>query len=219
FVSKAIGRPLAKVAARCMVGKTLEEQGTLEEIKPQHFSVKESVFPFLKFKGADPILGPEMKSTGEVMGVGTTFAEAFLKSQKGASVQLPEERNKAFVSVRDADKPAAVEVAKQLIDKGFSVIATRGTARVLEENGIECETIFKVLEGRPDIVDVMKNGEVSLIINTTEGKQAIADSFSIRREALNRKIPYTTTIAGARATIMALDHLDNESVYCLQELH
>mgnify|MGYP001554263602 CR=1 FL=1 len=219
FVSKAIGRPLAKVAARCMVGKTLEEQGTLEEIKPQHFSVKESVFPFLKFKGADPILGPEMKSTGEVMGVGTTFAEAFLKSQKGASVQLPEERNKAFLSVRDADKPAAVEVAKQLIEKGFSVIATRGTARALEENGIECETIFKVLEGRPDIVDVMKNGEVSLIINTTEGKQAIADSFSIRREALNRKIPYTTTIAGARATIMALDHLDNESVYCLQELH
>lgn len=219
FVSKAIGRPLAKVAARCMAGTSLKDQDMLVELKPTHFSVKESVFPFSKFKGADPILGPEMKSTGEVMGVGATFAEAYLKAQKGASVHLPVERNSAFISVRDADKASAVEVAKQLISKGFNVIATRGTARVLEENGIECEIIKKVLEGRPHIVDAMKNGEVSLIVNTTEGKQAIADSFSIRREALNRKVPYTTTISGARATILALDHIDNETVYCLQELH
>ncbi len=219
FVSKAIGRPLAKVAARCMAGTSLKDQDMLVELKPTHFSVKESVFPFSKFKGADPILGPEMKSTGEVMGVGTTFAEAYLKAQKGASVHLPVERNSAFISVRDADKASAVEVAKQLILKGFNVIATRGTARVLKENGIECEIIKKVLEGRPHIVDAMKNGEVSLIVNTTEGKQAIADSFSIRREALNRKVPYTTTISGARATILALDHIDNETVYCLQELH
>lgn len=219
FVSKAIGRPLAKVAARCMAGKSLKEQGVTEEIIPTHYSVKESVFPFSKFKGADPILGPEMKSTGEVMGIGKTFAEAFFKSQKGASVELPSKAGKAFISVRDLDKNSVVPIAKDLINKGFELIATRGTARTLNEAGIECEIINKVLEGRPNVVDAMKNNEVDLIINTTEGRQAIADSFPIRREALNRKITYTTTIAGARATLLAMDSIETDTVNCLQELH
>ncbi len=202
-----------------MVGNKLRDQGALDEIIPSHFSVKESVFPFSKFKGADPILGPEMKSTGEVMGVGKTFAEAFLKSQKGAGVDLPSKAGCAFISVRDADKNAAVSVGAELIKRGFTLIATRGTARCLNEAGLECKTINKVLEGRPHIVDAMKNEEVDLIINTTEGRKAIIDSFPIRREALNRRITYTTTIAGARATILAMDNLDIDSVNCLQDLH
>jgi carbamoyl-phosphate synthase large subunit len=218
FVAKTIGVPLAKVGARCMVGKSLAEQGVVNEVTPKYFSVKESVFPFNKFTGVDPILGPEMKSTGEVMGVGETFAEAFAKSQLGAGVSLPKS-GKVFISVRDEDKPKVIDIARQLIEKGYSICATRGTVRVLAEAGLQAEHINKVKEGRPHIVDMMKNGEIVMIINTSEGKKAVLDSFHIRREALNRKICYTTTISGAIATLMALDYLENPSVICLQDMH
>ncbi|OOG23343.1 carbamoyl phosphate synthase large subunit [Thioalkalivibrio denitrificans] len=218
FVSKAIGLPLAKIAARCMAGRTLKEQSIGGEVIPDYYSVKEAVFPFIKFPGVDTILGPEMKSTGEVMGMGRSFAEAFAKSQLGAGVNLPV-RGKAFVSVRDADKDGVAEVGRELVKQGFQVIATRGTRQVLTEAGIECEVVNKVTEGRPHIVDMIKNDEISLIINTTEGRQAIADSFTIRREALQHKVSYTTTLAGALATVAALEYLDHEQVYRLQDMH
>ncbi|HRF43366.1 MAG TPA: carbamoyl-phosphate synthase large subunit [Candidatus Competibacteraceae bacterium] len=218
YVSKATGRPLAKIAARCMVGRALAEQGVSGEIIPNYYSVKEAVFPFVKFPGVDPLLGPEMKSTGEVMGVGRTFGEAFAKAQLGAGDQLPR-GGRAFISVRDIDKTKAIEIARDLDRLGFGLVATKGTAAALRSHGLACETVHKVGEGRPHIVDLIKNDQIDLIVNTTEGKQAIADSFSIRREALMHKVSYTTTIAAARATCLALRELDNRSVNCLQELH
>ncbi len=218
FVSKACGVSLAKVGARCMVGQTLAGQGVTREVLPPYYSVKEAVFPFAKFPGVDPILGPEMKSTGEVMGVGRSFAEAFAKSQLAAGVDLPR-GGKAFVSVRDADKARAVEVARTLVALGFRVLATRGTARTLEAAGVPCERVNKVAGGRPHVVDMIKNGEISLIVNTTDGRQAIADSYAIRREALQHKVSYVTTITGALATCLALQQTDNYDVYSLQQLH
>jgi carbamoyl-phosphate synthase large subunit len=217
FVSKAIGLPLAKIAARCMVGQTLYAQGIQKEVIPRHFFVKEAVFPFIKFPGVDPILGPEMKSTGEVMGVGRSFGEAFGKSQLAAGVILPLE-GRVLISVRDADKPSAVEVARLLVGLGFDVVATKGTAQAMLEAGLKCSAVKKVTEGRPHIVDMIKNDGIDLIVNTTEGKQAIADSFTIRREALLHRVCYTTTIAGARASCQALNH-SKESIYRLQDLH
>jgi len=219
FVSKVIGLPLAKIAARCMVGVSLRDQGLDAPVRPGYYAVKEAVFPFAKFPGVDPILGPEMKSTGEVMGVGRSFAEAFAKSQLGAGVRLPA-RGKAFVSVREIDKrPALAKVGKRLAELGFEVLATRGTAAFLQQEGIEVAVVNKVTEGRPHIVDMIKNDEISFIVNTVEGKQATADSFTIRREALMHKVSYTTTIAGALATVQALDHLEFENVFRLQDLH
>ena len=218
FVSKATGLPLAKIAARCMVGISLAAQGLTREVTPPYYSVKEAVFPFVKFPGVDPLLGPEMKSTGEVMGVGGNFAEAYAKAQLAAGVVLPR-GGKVFLSVRDADKPRVAAVARRLLERGFELYATRGTAAVLAAAGVACHRINKVTEGRPHIVDMIKNDEVSLIINTTEGKQAIKDSYTIRREALNRKVSYTTTMAGAEATSLALQYLDAGEVRSLQQLH
>ncbi|PKD38566.1 carbamoyl phosphate synthase large subunit [Methylomonas sp. Kb3] len=218
FVSKATGYPLAKIAARVMVGKSLKEQGITEERIPEYFSVKEAVFPFIKFPGVDPLLGPEMKSTGEVMGVGKTFGEAFAKSQRACGVDLSHS-GKVLISIRDADKPKLPELANMLIAKNYEIVATRGTARVLKEAGIACKEIFKVNEGRPNTVDMIKNGEVQLIVNTTEGVKAVADSFTMRREALQRKVTYYTTMAGARAACYALGELDAGDVNCLQDLH
>ena len=218
YVSKATGRPLAKIAARCMVGRSLAAQGVSGEVIPAYYSVKEAVFPFVKFPGVDPLLGPEMKSTGEVMGVGRSFGEAFAKAQLGAGDQLPR-GGRAFLSVRDADKAKLVEIAHDLERLGFSLVATKGTAVTLRTHGLDCATVHKVGEGRPHIVDLIKNDQIALIVNTTEGKQAIADSFSIRREALMHKVSYTTTLAAARATCQALRELDNATVNCLQDLH
>ncbi|MDX1824165.1 MAG: carbamoyl-phosphate synthase large subunit [Thiohalomonadales bacterium] len=218
FVSKATGIPLAKVAARCMVGKRLGDQGINKEVIPDYFSVKEAVFPFIKFPGVDTILGPEMKSTGEVMGVGRNFGEAFAKSQLGAGVQLPA-GGKAFLSVRDIDKQAIASLAQRLVDLGFEIVATRGTAKVLEAAGIPHQAVNKVTEGRPHIVDMIKNDEISLIVNTTEGRQAIADSYTIRRNALQHKVAYTTTLAGGDALAIALQQTDITEVNRLQDLH
>lgn len=218
FVSKATGRPLAKVAARCMVGQTLKDQNALEEIVPDFYSVKEAVFPFNKFPGVDPALGPEMKSTGEVMGIGKTFAEAFAKAQLGASVVLPE-TGKAFLSVKEMDKAGIIDIAKSLSGLGFELVATNGTAKAIEEAGIKCQYVNKVLEGRPHIVDMIKNEEIDLIVNTTEGSQAISDSATIRSNALQFKVTYTTTLAGGEALCLALDHKDLSEVTRLQDLH
>ncbi|MDF1588361.1 MAG: carbamoyl-phosphate synthase large subunit [Gammaproteobacteria bacterium] len=218
YVSKAIGVPLAKVAARCMAGRSLVEQGVTKEVIPGYYSVKEAVFPFIKFQGVDPILGPEMKSTGEVMGVGRTFGEAFAKSQLAASVSLPT-GGKAFISVREVDKANIVTIANDLIALGFELLATRGTQQVLHDAGINCERVNKVAEGQPHIVDMIKNDEISLIVNTTEGRQAVADSREIRRAALQHQVNYTTTLAAARATCQALNSKDSGSVNCLQSLH
>ena len=218
FVSKATGLALAKIGARCMTGRSLADQGVSEEIVPPYFSVKESVFPFIKFPGVDPILGPEMKSTGEVMGVGRSFGEAFGNAQLAAGILLPE-RGRAFVSVRDADKHGIGAICRDLVKFGFEIVATRGTAAVLDAAGVPCVSVNKVTEGRPHIVDMIKNGEISLIVNTTDGKQAIADSFTIRREALQRKVTYTTTLAGARATCQALSSTGRRNVHRLQDLH
>ncbi len=218
FVSKATGRPLAKIAARCMVGKTLEEQGITAELIPNYYSVKEAVFPFIKFPGVDPLLGPEMKSTGEVMGVGVSFGEAYAKAQRAASVKLARSGN-VLVSVRESDRQKVIPIARDLLAHGFQLVATRGTAKALAEAGIPCTVVNKVYEGRPHIVDMIKNGELQFIINTTEGKKAIADSFTIRREALQHQVTYTTTIPGARATCYALSELDAGEVNCLQDLH
>ncbi|NOR52159.1 MAG: carbamoyl-phosphate synthase large subunit [Gammaproteobacteria bacterium] len=218
FVSKATSRPLAMVAARCMVGQSLESQNALNEIVPPYFSVKEAVFPFIKFPGVDPILGPEMKSTGEVMGVGRTFGEAYNKAQQGAGVTLPM-GGRAFVSVRDNDKPAAVRVATELVDLGFDVVATRSTAAVIQEAGVACERVNKVTEERPHIVDMIKNDEISFIVNTTDDRQAVADSYLIRREALQHKVTYTTTLAGALAMTRAMKKREQTDVNRLQDLH
>ena len=218
FVSKAIGKPLAKIAARVMAGRSLKEQGELKEIIPPYYSVKEPVFPFAKFPKADPILGPEMKSTGEAMGVGDTFGEAYYKAKLACAAQAPE-GGKAIVSVRDADKNKLPELGRQMTKLGFELFATEGTAKILNDACVPCTKINKVKEGRPHIVDLIKNGEINYIVNTTEGKQAIADSYLIRRSALQQKIPYTTTIAGAYASCAALREQDRDAVVSLQELH
>ena len=218
FVSKCIGRSLAKVAARCMAGQTLAEQQVEHEILPPYFSVKEAVFPFAKFPGVDPILGPEMKSTGEVMGVGKSFAEAFHKAVLGSNEKLPT-GGRAFLSVRESDKVHLPELGRALTRLGFELVATRGSQRELEAAGIPCGRVNKVTEGRPHVVDMLKNGEISLIINTTEGKQATQDSFSIRRSALQAKVYYTTTISGARAVCQAIEVDATREVRRLQDLH
>ena len=219
FVSKAIGKPLAKISARCMAGKTLAEQGATEEIVPSYYSVKEAIFPFAKFQNVDPILGPEMRSTGEVMGVGESFGAAFARAQEAASIKTPPTSGKVFVSVRDPDKKRVLSVARDIIARGYSIVATAGTAAWLREHDIACEQINKVVEGRPHVVDLIKNGEIAYIVNTTEGKQAIADSFSIRREALQHRVTYSTTVAGARALLHSLDYRGSGPVWSLQELH
>ncbi len=218
FVSKATYRPLAKIAASVMTGTSLKAQGLTEAYKPTFFSVKEAVFPFIKFQGVDPLLGPEMKSTGEVMGIGRTFGEAFAKAQLGAGNAVPVSGT-AFLSVRKADRQGVVGLARDLVAKGYKLVATRGTAKAIKEDGIECDIVNKVMEGRPHIVDMIKNHQIDLIVNTTEGKQAIADSYTIRRSALQNKISYSTTLAGARATCMALEYLMTASVNSLQDLH
>jgi carbamoyl-phosphate synthase large subunit len=218
FVSKATGLPLAKIAARVMTGRKLRELSATTERVPPYYSVKEAVFPFVKFPEADPILGPEMKSTGEVMGTGRTFGEAYAKAQSASGVTLPT-KGVCFISVRDRDKPGAVGLARRLADRGFELIATAGTAQALEEAGVPCRRVNKVRDGRPHIVDMIKNDEIQLIINTTEGKQAIRESNSIRREAVHRAVTYYTTLAAGLASCEALDHLDEVDVNRLQDLH
>ncbi|HEX4986833.1 MAG TPA: carbamoyl-phosphate synthase large subunit [Burkholderiales bacterium] len=219
YVSKATGLPLAKISARCMVGRTLDSQGVKGEVIPPYYSVKEAVFPFIKFPGVDTILGPEMKSTGEVMGVGATFAEAFVKSQFAAGVKLPAS-GKAFISVRNADKPRVVDIARTLSKLGFSLYATRGTAAALAEAGLAVTPVNKVAEGRPHIVDMIKNGEIVLIVNTVEDRRgAIQDSYSIRRSALQGRVTYFTTIAGARAACTGMQHMQELAAYSVQGLH
>ena len=218
FVSKAIGQPLAKIAAKAMAGISLKEQNFTKEIVPEYYSVKESVFPFAKFPEADPILGPEMKSTGEVMGTGRTFGEAYAKAQLASGVVLPE-RGTAFISVRDRDKDGAVKLARDLVQRGFRIVATDGTAIALVQNNIPCRRINKVREGRPHVVDMIKSNEVSLIVNTTEGKRAIHESRGIRAAAVINKVTYYTTIAAAVATCTALDHMESTEVNKLQDLH
>ena len=218
FVSKAIGIPLAKIAAKVMVGDSLAKQGYVNQRKPAYFSVKEAVFPFIKFPGADPILGPEMKSTGEVMGVGRSFGEAYAKAQLASGVVLPRQ-GAALLSVRDRDKEGAVQLAKILEARGFDLVATHGTARHLAAAGVSCRRANKVREGRPHIVDMIKNDEIDLIVNTTEGKQAINESHSIRAEAVRKGVTYYTTLGAAIATCTAIEHLDDSDVNRLQDLH
>ncbi|HQR97681.1 MULTISPECIES: carbamoyl-phosphate synthase large subunit [unclassified Polaromonas] len=219
FVSKATGIQLAKVAARCMVGQTLASQGISKEVTPPYFSVKEAVFPFVKFPGVDTILGPEMKSTGEVMGVGKTFGEAFVKSQLGAGTKLPTS-GKVFMTVKNNDKPRAVEVARALAALKFEIVATKGTAAAINAAGIPCGVVNKVTEGRPHVVDMIKNNEIALVINTVEERRnAIADSRQIRTSALLARVTTYTTIAGAEAAVEGMKYLDNLTVYSVQELH
>jgi carbamoyl-phosphate synthase large subunit len=218
FVSKATGVPLAKIGARVMTGRKMKAMGVTSEVVPPYFSVKEAVFPFTKFPEADPILGPEMKSTGEVMGTGRTFGEAYAKAQAASGVTLPRS-GVVLISVRERDKAGAVVLAKKLVDYGFELAATDGTARVINEAGIPCKRANKVREGRPHIVDMIKNDEFAMIVNTTEGKTAIRESNSIRREAVHKRVTYYTTLAGALATCEALDHLDAVEVNRLQDLH
>jgi carbamoyl-phosphate synthase large subunit len=227
FVSKATGIQLAKVAARCMVGQSLASQGIGNEVTPPYFSVKEAVFPFVKFPGVDTILGPEMKSTGEVMGVGKTFGEAFVKSQLGAGTRLPkpfmpsgDPSGKVFLTVKNNDKARAVEVARALAGMKFELVATKGTAAAIAAAGIACTVVNKVTEGRPHVVDMIKNNEIALVINTVEERRnAIADSRQIRTSALLARVTTYTTIAGAEAAVEGMKHLDNLPVYSLQELH
>ena len=218
YVSKATGVPLARIAARCMVGDSLADQGVKSIPEPGYCSIKEAVFPFAKFPGVDPILGPEMKSTGEVMGIGNGFGEAFNKAVLATNQEIPRS-GVVFISVRDKDKPDAVLVARDFAEAGFSLCATEGTASRISQAGVECTRVNKVAEGHPHIVDMLKNDEIALIVNTTEGRQAITDSHSIRTTAIQHKVFYATTIAGANAIIAALkdDHID--SIHCLQELH
>jgi carbamoyl-phosphate synthase large subunit len=218
FVSKATGVQMAKAGARVMTGRTLSEMDLIRERIPAYFSVKEAVFPFGKFPDADPILGPEMKSTGEVMGTGRSFGEAYAKAQAASGVVLPT-RGVCLISVRDRDKPGAVELAQLLIARGFEIVATHGTADLIEQAGLRCRRANKVREGRPHIVDMIKNDEISLIVNTTEGKQAIRESQTIRRQAVARKVTYYTTLAAALATCDAMDHLQEVEVNRLQDLH
>jgi len=207
------------VAARCMAGRSLASQGVTKEVVPPYFSVKEAVFPFIKFPGVDTILGPEMKSTGEVMGVGQTFAEAFVKSQLAAGVRLPKS-GKAFLSVRDEDKPRVVEVGRTLTGLGFALVATRGTAAALEAAGLTVQRVNKVMEGRPNVVDMIRNKEISLIINTVEeDRRSVRDSWSIRHSALQGRITYYTTVSGARAACVGMQHLEELRPYDLQGLH
>ena len=227
FVSKATGIQLAKVAARCMAGQSLDSQGIKDEVNPPYFSVKEAVFPFVKFPGVDTILGPEMKSTGEVMGVGKTFGEAFVKSQLGAGTKLPkpfkasgESSGKVFVSVKQSDKPRAVEIARGLAAMKFELIATKGTAAAINEAGIPCAVVNKVAEGRPHIVDMIKNNEISLVVNTVEERRnAIADSRQIRTSALLARVTTFTTIAGAQAAVEGMKYMDTLGVISVQEMH
>jgi len=219
FVSKATGVQLAKVAARCMVGQTLAQQGVTKEVTPPYFSVKEAVFPFVKFPGVDTILGPEMKSTGEVMGVGKTFGEAFVKSQLGAGTKLPR-AGRAFISVKQSDKARAVDVARKLAAMGFELLATKGTALAISSSGVACRTVNKVTEGRPHIVDMIKNNEVALVVNTVEERRnAIADSRQIRTSALLARVTTFTTIAGAEAAVEGMRYLDDLGVISVQEMH
>lgn len=219
FVSKATGFSLAKIAALCKVGISLKEQGlTHNHHMPSFYSIKLPVFPFIKFSGVDSILGPEMKSTGEVMGIAKRFGQAYAKAQLGAGCHIAK-RRRAFVSVRDADKARVGEIVKRLINLGFDIIATRGTALVLQAAGIDCRRVFKVAEGRPHVLDFIKNNEIDFIVNTTEGKQAIADSFHIRRSALQHKVSYTTTLSGAEAACLAMKYEDRDTVTRLQDLH
>jgi carbamoyl-phosphate synthase large subunit len=219
FVSKATGLQLAKIAARCMAGQSLASQGVTREIIPPYFSVKEAVFPFAKFPGVDTILGPEMKSTGEVMGVGVTFAEAFIKSQMAASVKLPTS-GKVFISVKHSDKAKAVDIARDLHESGFTILATRGTAVAIEVAGIPVTPVNKVTEGRPHIVDMIKNKEIVLIINTVdERRQAINDSRSIRTSGLAARVTSYTTIWGAEAAAVGIKNRGELVVYPIQELH
>ncbi|OZB51083.1 MAG: carbamoyl phosphate synthase large subunit, partial [Thiomonas sp. 14-66-4] len=224
FVSKATGLQLAKIAARCMVGTRLAQQRIPAEVVPEYFCVKEAVFPFVKFPGVDPILGPEMKSTGEVMGVGRSFGEAFVKSQIGAGTRLPEVTDgvvaKVFLSVKNSDKARMVEVARDLVGMGFQLTATRGTAAALTEAGLSVEVVNKVTEGRPNVVDMMKNGEIVLVVNTVEERRnAIADSRAIRITALASRVATFTTIAGAEAAVEGMKCLHRLEVYPLQALH
>ncbi|MFM7483536.1 MAG: carbamoyl-phosphate synthase large subunit, partial [Burkholderiaceae bacterium] len=219
YVSKATGLQLAKIAARCMVGKSLAMQGITGEVAPDYFSVKEAVFPFVKFPGVDTILGPEMNPTGEVMGVGKTFGEAFVKSQLGAGVRLPT-TGKVFLSVKNSDKPRAVGIARSLVNIGFTIVATKGTAAAISAAGITVQTVNKVAEGRPHIVDMIKNNEIALVINTVEEKRnAINDSRTIRTSALGARVTTYTTIAGAEAAVAGMAHLNELHVYDLQGMH
>ncbi len=218
FVSKAIGKSLARIAVACMLGSSLREQGCVEESVLDYYAVKEAVFPFIKFSGVDTILGPEMKSTGEVMGVGRQFEEAFAKSQLAAGVHVPS-GGCALISVRDSDKPGTVPIAKGLLDAGFTLTATHGTAEYLSSQGVPCEGVNKVAQGSPHVVDKIREGAVDLMINTTQNKQAIRDSVEIRREALQHQICYTTTLTGAAALLLMLKSGEPETVYQLQELH
>jgi carbamoyl-phosphate synthase large subunit len=227
FVSKATGIQLAKVAARCMAGQSLASQGIVKEVTPPYFSVKEAVFPFVKFPGVDTILGPEMKSTGEVMGVGKTFGEAFVKSQLGAGTNLPrpfkvsgESAGMVFISVKQSDKPRALQVARSLIAQGFKIVATKGTAAAIVDAGLACQVVNKVTEGRPNIVDMIKNKEISLVINTVEERRnAIADSRYIRTSALLGRVTTFTTIAGAEAAVQGMKYMDQLGIISIQEMH
>jgi carbamoyl-phosphate synthase large subunit len=219
FVSKATGVQLAKVAARCMVGQSLAAQGIRHEVTPPYFSVKEAVFPFVKFPGVDTILGPEMKSTGEVMGVGKTFGEAFVKSQLGAGAKIARS-GKVFISVKQSDKPRAVEIARKLHDQGFTLVATKGTAASINATGVPCAVVYKVTEGRPHIVDMIKNEPLAMVINTVEERRnAIADSRQIRTSALLARVTTYTTIAGAEAAVEGMKYLDHLDVISVQEMH
>ncbi len=218
FVAKATGTAIARVAARCMVGKTLESQQITDDLSSPFYAIKEPIYPFIKFPGVDPILGPEMRSTGEAMGVGSSFGAAVARAQQGVGINAAAS-GRVFLSVRDADKDRLLPVARELIGRGFSLVATEGTWKFLVENGVECDYVNKVVQGRPHIVDAIKNDEIDYIVNTTEGRQAIADSFSIRRQALQHKVNYSTTIAGARATLKALDHWNERGVRSLAELY
>lgn len=220
FVSKATGVPLAKIAARCMVGDSLEKQGVKVEAKPSYVCVKEAVFPFAKFLGVDPVLGPEMRSTGEVMGVGRTFGEALFKSQLGAENMLPPAGATVFISVRDEDKPRAIVVAAELADAGYKLVATRGTGAALAKAGIDCKVVNKVSDGRPNVLDKIKNHEIQLVITTSnESRGEISDARAIRMAALANRVTYFTTIAGGRAAVEGIKHLEDAQVYSLQEMH
>jgi len=220
FVSKAIGVPLAKIGAKVMAGATLSDVGFVREVLPRHVSVKESVFPFAKFPGVDTILGPEMRSTGEVMGIAASFPEAFLKAMIASSNSLPD-TGRVFVSVRDDDKPAACEIALRLTQLGFQIVATHGTAEALKRAGVESMRVNKVKEGRPHAVDLLRSGEVHMVVNTTEGPQAIRDSYSLRRQTLVSGIPYFTTIAAAAAAVGAIEARRDAplGIGCLQDYH
>ena len=218
FVSKAIGVPLAKLAALCMVGRKLRDLGLDREHRIDHYAVKEAVFPFVKLPGVDPLLGPEMQSTGEVMEIGRTFGEAFAKALLAAGDELPA-GGRVFVSVRDDDKRDTVTVSRELQRLGYEIVATRGTAHALEGAGVRCRPVNKVPEGRPHIVDMLKNDEVDMIVNTTAGSRTIADSYAIRRTALQYGVPYFTTIAGARALVEAIQAPNTPAVRSIQTIH